>query len=609
VNGKKGKFLDRVDDAKLAAVDTSLMTGEGKGLSESSINKGAFTSTGLPMPHTTQAVAALVAQVRAGWTHRDPGPITVHLIGDTTFAARAKPDNSIVVPIGVIARADNDDEVAWVLAHEFTHTSMRHYARTPELIRRQHTAEMLLSIAEAGMDLSDTRSDQSGGTIRFYKVSDPESDKRRNEAWSREQQLRQIILLGDALASREQEDEADVNGYDLARAAGFDADSGSKGALEIAGADDKRAAEKAKSLQESLADSMKKSVSKADVTRAVQGGDIAGAARSVGLKFVTKVVFLGTEQVIGYLSQNHRPAVVRIKGINAYAEAAYASDTSPPPTPHHKWLDGVLSDPEFKEAVVAVNAHDKALIDLDGGDPKKALEDLQPALNSRYRATPLVLNVTAAVYDGLGDFSNADRSYEAAERAGLPPPKPTLVAAAPRAAGASSRGRRVASKPAVAAQPQPAIGQPQRQPTDPFLAQSLSGYNEHILLLVRHDDFARAKAKIAEAEGRFGDHTRFLPALINIAARTKNQPDLFDRLDECLGTEDETLRQECRDAVYDEQRALVDAMDPEERSKLNDKIDHLSNEHRRSTWMEQLKAGVSAPAGQPQGAPAKSKTG
>jgi hypothetical protein len=458
------------------------------------------------------------------------------------------------------------------------------------------------------MDLSDTRSDQSGGTIRFYKVSDPESDKRRNEAWSREQQLRQIVLLGDALASREQEDEADVTGYDLARAAGFDADSGSKGALEIAGADDKRAAEKAKSLQDSFADSLKHSVSQADVSRAVQGGDIAGAARNVGLKFVKKVVFLGTEQMIGFLSQNHRPAVIRIKGISAYAEAAYASDTSPPPTPHHKWLDGVLADPEFKEAVVAVNAHDKALIDLDGGDPKKALEDLQPALNSRYKATPLVLDVTAAVYDGLGDFSNADRSYEAAERAGLPPPKPVPVAAASHGSGTSSRGRRAAAKPAVVAPPPAPISQPQRQPTDPFLAQSLSGYNEHILLLVRHSDFARAKAKIGEAEGRFGDHTRFLPALINIAARTKNQPELFDRLDECLGTEDEALRQECRDAVYDEQKVLVDKMDPEERATLNDKIDHLSNEHRRSTWMEQLKAGVSAPAGQPQSTTSKSKS-
>jgi hypothetical protein len=312
--------------------------------------------------------------------------------------------------------------------------------------------------------------------------------------------------------------------------------------------------------------------------------------------------------MIGFLSQNHRPAVIRIKGISAYAEAAYASDTSPPPTPHHKWLDGVLADPEFKEAVVAVNAHDKALIDLDGGDPKKALEDLQPALNSRYKATPLVLDVTAAVYDGLGDFSNADRSYEAAERAGLPPPKPVPVAAASHGSGTSSRGRRAAAKPAVVAPPPAPISQPQRQPTDPFLAQSLSGYNEHILLLVRHSDFARAKAKIGEAEGRFGDHTRFLPALINIAARTKNQPELFDRLDECLGTEDEALRQECRDAVYDEQKVLVDKMDPEERATLNDKIDHLSNEHRRSTWMEQLKAGVSAPAGQPQSTTSKSKS-
>jgi hypothetical protein len=525
------------------------------------------------MPQTEQAMSALLSRLEAQWPHRDPGVIRIHIFGSSAYAPRAKPDNSIIVPLGLLERAQTDDEVAWVIAHEFSHLALRHYARSADLAQREHAAEMLETMAELGLGLSTQRVSHVGSTYQFYQVSDPASARRADEAWSRSQQLREILLLGDALASREQEDEADADGFDLAWAAGYDAETGSTQALTVVEEDDKRAAAQAKSLQEKLQTALRTSVSGNDVVQAVNG-NTSFAAGDIEKRLLRKAIFMGTEVILNTLSQNHRPAKIRIKGLAAYSESAYPDTGAAPRDPTHTWLDAVRATAEYKEAVVAVNARDKAMQDIDAGDPKKAADDLEPALTTRYAHAPLILDVHGAVYDGLGDFADADRSYEEADRAGLAPPPtrgPPSVAARP----SNKRRRGGPGTSAVAVSPTAAAPPAQTaRPFDPYLAQGLIGYNDHILLLVRHEDFARARAKIAEAERRFGDHTRFLPAMINIAARTHDNVAMMRGLDECFATEDEALRAECRDAIYDDQQhKMVESLAPEDRAKVDAELD------------------------------------
>ncbi len=591
VNGKQGPFISRVDDAKLNALDVAVTSSASKGLASSSLNRGRFSASGLPMPETVQAMTGLLARLQAKWPHRNPGAITIHIFGSTAYAPRAKPDNSIIVPIGLIERAQTDDEVAWVIAHEFSHIALRHYARTAELMQREHGAETLEMMAEIGLSLSEERVSHSGATFQFYQASDPDAAKRSDEAWSRSQQLREVLLLGDALASREQEDEADADGFDLAWAAGYDAEGGSTQALTVVEQDDKRAAARAKSLQDKIQEGLRQSVSGVDVVQTLNG-NVGAAMNDIKGKLVRKVIYNLTEVVLNTLSQNHRPARVRIKGLAAYAEAAYPDTGAAPREPTHAWLDAVRARPEFQEAVVAVNARDKALEDIDGGDAKRAQQDPAPALSTRYAHAPLILDVQGAVFDGLSDFADADRSYEEADRAGLPPPPPParkIVATPVTATGKRRHGAPAAPAPQALAPPPSPSPSPRFQPVDPYLAQTLPGYNDHILLLVRHEDFPRARAKIHEAEGRFGDHTRFLPAIINIAARTHDNAGMMQGLDECFATEDEALRAECRDAIYDDkQHKMVESLAPEDRAKIDGMVDRTESGARRVEFLKHL---------------------
>lgn len=596
VNGKQGPFISRVDDTRLNALDVAVTSGGSKGLAGSSLNRGRFTASGLPMPDTVQAMSGLLARLRAKWPHRDPGVITIHIFGSTAYAPRAKPDNSIIVPLGLIERAQTDDEVAWVIAHEFSHLALRHYARTAELMQREHGAETLEMMAEIGLSLSEERVSHTGNTLQFYQASDPDAAKRSDEAWSRSQQLREVLLLGDALASREQEDEADADGFDLAWAAGYDAEGGSTQALTVVEQDDKRAAARAKSLQDKIQEGLRQSVSGTDVVQTING-NVGAAMNDIKGKLVRKAIFNLTEVVLNTLSQNHRPARVRIKGLAAYAETAYPDTGAAPREPTHAWLDAVRATPEFQEAVVAVNARDKALEDIDGGDAKKAQQDLAPALSTRYAHAPLILDVQGAVFDGLGDFPSADRSYEEADRAGLPQPR-KIMAAPVTSAAKRRRGSPAAPPPQVVAPP-PAPSS--LQPADPYLAQTLPGFNDHILLLVRHEDFPRARAKIHEAEGRFGDHARFLPAIINIAARTHDNAGMMNGLDECFATEDEALRAECRDAIYDDkQHKMVESLAPEDRAKVDGMVDRTASGAQRAEFLKHL-APQATPAPKPPG--------
>lgn len=49
-----------------------------------------------------------------------------HILRDPMVNAFASPNGSIYVFSGLLARAENDDEVAAVLAHEITHVTNRH---------------------------------------------------------------------------------------------------------------------------------------------------------------------------------------------------------------------------------------------------------------------------------------------------------------------------------------------------------------------------------------------------------------------------------------------------------------------------------------------------
>jgi tetratricopeptide (TPR) repeat protein len=581
VSGKHGPFLKQFDQAKLdadravAAKADAIARNQqtSKGLGAASIQRGEFYGEGLYMPRTQARLETVIAGLRARWPYRDPGPVTVHIVGSTNFAPLARPDNSIVVPLGFLVRSTTDDEVAWVLAHEYSHIALGHFARTAELARRQREVDGFVNVLLLGLALSQERVDSTGQGVHFYAVNDPKVAKTSSELESKQLTVRTLLDLRSQMVSRDQEDQADASGVDLAMGAGYAADDGSAHALDMIAADDARVGGVLQGLQSDLRKSMSQSIS-AQAINAAKSGNIGAAGEDFFNNLKANITTIVGQKLIEYLSSSHRPAESRRKGLGAYLTAAYPN--TPDVSEKTTWLDAVRADTEYVTAKTAVESHDQSQIDLDAGDAQKALSDLDAARRTPYAATPYVDDQAALIYAALGDVAAADRLYNEAESA-----TPTRVATAragrshSRHAGAGAGNARPGYQP----------------PRDIFLQQSLVGYELHVALLAAHGSYDQARIKIAEAEKHFGDHQMFLPDLIYIDLKQGHVDDMLAAFDECHDTEDEILIKKCRYAIMDEDtRKRVASLSPAERAKVDRALEHQDSELGRAGFMSKLKS-------------------
>jgi Zn-dependent protease with chaperone function len=576
VSGKKGPFIKQIDQAKLDALaadaaktsQISANQDKAKGLSNSSINRSDLSGDGLYMPHTQARFDAMVASLRAHWPYRDPGPVTIHIIGSTAFAPSAKPDNSIVVPLGLLIRSTTDDEVAWVLAHEYSHLALGHFARTAELEARKRSIDHVVNLLLMGLTLSQERVQNTGQGVHLYAVSDPSVAQHANAAESRAESVRTLLSLRSQMVSRDQEDQADADGVDLAMAAGYAADDGSAQALDTIADDDAKMGGLFESLTAEVKRSSVQSFTEKGAT-ALQSGEMGGAATDFLGHLKANLATVAGQKLLEALSNSHRPTAARRKGLSAYLSAAYpnAPDLSDKTT----WLTTVRSDPEYRAAKIAVDAHDQSAIDLETGDAKKALADLDPARQTGFGRSAFIDDQAALAEAALGDFNAADRLYDEAEANGARTAPARGGASAP-GPGRGSHGRRHAAATDAASQ------EPSPRAADAYLQQSLTGFEGHVHLLAAHGAYDKARLKIAQAEKQFGDHQAFLPDLIFMDLKQGRTAELTAAVDECRETEDEGLVEQCRIAwLDDDQKKQREALAPSDRARFDKALTRQSN--------------------------------
>jgi hypothetical protein len=581
VSGKKGKFLEKqVTPESLAKADAATAAGaaDGRALDSASLNKGAFAGTGLDMPATERALNAMLARIAASWPHRPPMPVSVRVVGKSDYSPVAKPDGVIVVPLGLLVRARSDDEVGWVLAHEYGHIALAHFSREAKQRRAKAKLETVIACTRTGFELAQHRVSSSGGQLRFTRVENKGLTALSSQVWAKGELVGTIMEAYNQSLSRDQEDEADVAGLDLVLRAGR-SEAGYGTALDAVAADEKRHG----TLIEQFGRDMERYTKLAAVNavgQAVQGADGGDIAKSFINGLLRNFVASAIGKLVDMVTASHRPADKRKEGLAKYMDAAWADAT--PPEPQTTWLAAVRATPEFKEAEIAVNARDSALQELitgpiDPNDPAQvakvyaaatsAYGKIVPATATRYARTPLIANAMARIDMAVQNYNGADELYDIADRS---------PQQAPAARAQPARGKRKGSAPVPAPAPQ--------RPPDPYLQQSLEGFRDHVALLVVMRNYRKALAVVDLAKSRFQDDQAFLPSLIAIYAAANRTPELLDAITRCAKVQDEALSDSCDLALLDPaQQQKLAMLSPDEHAKFVSRLSSLAADARRGT--------------------------
>lgn len=142
--------------------------------------------------------------------------LRIYVLDRPFFNAETAPNGYVEVWTGALLRVRNESELAFLLGHETTHFAMNHVLAEQQAMRRRMNEAMVLSLALA-----------VGGAAAGYSSGNVQS---ANDIMNATGQLVNVVYLAEIASfynfSREEESEADRQGFGRALAAGYDPISG-----------------------------------------------------------------------------------------------------------------------------------------------------------------------------------------------------------------------------------------------------------------------------------------------------------------------------------------------------------------------------------------------
>ncbi|MFL5297412.1 MAG: M48 family metalloprotease [Phenylobacterium sp.] len=479
VSGKKGPFVKQVANRMYGVASAETKAGTGAmGLSDA-VNRGEFQAARLRMPQTEARIAALLEKAEANWPYDKSTPIRVYVLGLDFYSAYALPDGSLMVAFGLLEQARSDDEVAFVLSHELSHVRLGHFAKDDTLAKR---AQLISRLGQAYAVSSALRNGSAASAANAEQSAAGQQADATNDL---------IHFLNNVMSepawSRNQEDEADALGFDLAQAADYSAESASARVFDTIQAD----ATNRKSLTDTLDAQLKSQLSKVSPAAAtsvlggpggIRGGLLRGAGR----------VALG---VAGAMEggPKHRAPEARKAGIAAYSADAYPKGL-PLRDEQVTWLNNVRRRPEYAEAQVVVPAVRQAMTLRAKGDYSGAAAQLALASKTSFAEAPLVLNEAARLRGDQGDVTGAAQLFQRAHRS------------------------------------------PE---------QTIDGYLDHARMLFRTGHPEPAFDVIAAGQSRFEDEKPFLSLIVALDRQAGRMDAMQAALAHCREAGDEALKKDC----------------------------------------------------------------
>jgi beta-barrel assembly-enhancing protease len=388
VSGKYGPFLKQISGRNLAQAQG----GAGAlGLASDAINRGEFQAARLRMPQTEAKVKALLDGIEANWPYAKTQPVKVVILGVDYYSAQSLPDGSVLVGFGLLERAQSDDELAFVLAHELGHIRLGHFSKAVSLNRQRDTASKLGQLYVVASAANDLR---NGGAM-----SAADAAGRRASATNDLMRFVTDVMIEPSW-SRAQEDEADALGFDLANLGPYSAEAASARVFDTIQADSERRDAIAGALNAQMKRELGQAVTAGAAQTILTGGVSTDGLRSGLLRGAGRVALGVAASSEG--GPKHRSPEARKKGIADYSAEAYPEGL-PLRDEQTAWLEQIRGAAEYKAMKL------RAAGDYPGAEAQIGL-----AQRTAFRAAPMVINESARIRDDMGDTARADALFRQA---------------------------------------------------------------------------------------------------------------------------------------------------------------------------------------------------
>lgn len=172
-------------------------------------------------PYVDKYLDGLLAKILKQWDQPIDKEISIMVSSDRNYSAYATP-NTIVITQGVLADAESEDELAFIIAHELSHILLGHNATNEYFAKQSALVSKTANIAMSTALITDMKTEK---TANGYKVTSQNKDSTKSLIQDSYRAGLTINRLSrDVISSsmsRSDEDEADLLGMDLLVKAGY----------------------------------------------------------------------------------------------------------------------------------------------------------------------------------------------------------------------------------------------------------------------------------------------------------------------------------------------------------------------------------------------------
>ncbi len=353
------------DPAVAARAQASLEAGAMRDMTSAMALDGGRANRGQPLPPIMlQRVARNAAieaelqrifeRVAAGWTATPRVPARIVLAADRGFSASATPDRVILVNLGVIEQAETEDELAFVIAHEYAHLLLGHHrerARNTAALRlvtagSLRATSLGLEVAQRTGTTQGTMGNVAVGAILAANLALALTDEVAESSWARDQEV-----------------EADRLGFDLLAQAGYSAGAAAPVFRRIAETEKTR-----EQRQAALRQTFTGAGGFAANQLGQRVGGWGGLAIMAGGLVLGEALDNALGSALGGLTESHGSADARQADLNAYADAHWGdAPTRAQPNPFRAR--------RLQEQVAQLVAVERALMDARIATNEGRLDD------------------------------------------------------------------------------------------------------------------------------------------------------------------------------------------------------------------------------------------
>jgi len=172
-------------------------------------------------PYVNKYLEGILAKILKQWHQPVDKNIAIVVSSDRNYSAFATP-NTIVITQGVLADAESEDEIAFIIAHELSHILLKHNETNEYFAKQSALVSKTANIAMSTAAIADMKTEKTANGYRVTSQNKSSTTSLIQDTYKTGLTINRLSrdVISSSM-SRSNEDEADLLGMDLLVKAGY----------------------------------------------------------------------------------------------------------------------------------------------------------------------------------------------------------------------------------------------------------------------------------------------------------------------------------------------------------------------------------------------------